>query len=286
MRWTCAPTSSRRFFMRSWVMGRGVTTPWSANAIAAASAAPIQIGRYRSPSSSLSSTIGWLVGSSTRTPARLIRIMGSPGTVARGLRSDNFAGARGTLTRGQVRDQQVGIGGERLRVDRDDVREVPVALLVVESVADDETVGTIEADVANAERRDPPDGLVEERAHLERFGLAGPKRGEQVGERESGVDDVLHDEDVPPPDVAVEVLEDPDDAGGTGRASVRGDRHELHPQRQEHRPEEVGEEDRAALQDGDQHGRPAGVVPRELSSELLDALTDLLAGEEDRDLGC
>src|SRR3954454_2519318 len=151
----CAPTSSRRFFMRSWVIGRGVTTPWSAKAMAAASAAPIQIGRYRSPSSSLSSTIGWLVGSSTRTPARLIRIMGSPGTVTRALRSDNFAGARGTLLRGQVRDQQVGIGRQDRGIDRDDVGEVAVSLLVVEPVADDEAVWTVEADVAHAERRDP-----------------------------------------------------------------------------------------------------------------------------------
>src|SRR3954453_1242661 len=170
MRWTCAPTSSRRFFMRSWVMGRGVTTPWSANAIAAASAAPIQIGRYRSPSSSLSSTIGWLVGSSTRTPARLIRIMGSPGTVTRALRSDNFAGARGSLL-SQVGDQQLGIGRERRGIDRDDVGKVAVPLLMVEAVADDEAVRTIEADVADPERCDPPNGLVEERAHLERSRL-------------------------------------------------------------------------------------------------------------------
>ena len=31
--------------MRSCVMGRGVCTPWSDNAMAAASAAPIQMGR-------------------------------------------------------------------------------------------------------------------------------------------------------------------------------------------------------------------------------------------------
>src|SRR6266498_1757060 len=39
--------------------------------MAVASTAPIQIGRYRSPSTSLSRTIGWLLGSSTRTPTTL-----------------------------------------------------------------------------------------------------------------------------------------------------------------------------------------------------------------------
>ena len=38
-------SSSRIVFIRSWVIGRGVTHPWSDSAIAAASAAPIQIGR-------------------------------------------------------------------------------------------------------------------------------------------------------------------------------------------------------------------------------------------------
>jgi hypothetical protein len=33
------------FFIRSCVMGRAVTTPWSANAMAVASDVPIQMGR-------------------------------------------------------------------------------------------------------------------------------------------------------------------------------------------------------------------------------------------------
>src|SRR5829696_77113 len=60
-----APITSRS---RSWVSGRAGRTPCCSKAIAEASTAPIQIGRYRSPSASLSSTIGWFTGSSTRTP--------------------------------------------------------------------------------------------------------------------------------------------------------------------------------------------------------------------------
>ncbi len=62
------PIASSRSFIRSWVSGRGGTTPCWANAIAVASTAPIQIGRYRSPDVSRNSTIGWLDGISTRTP--------------------------------------------------------------------------------------------------------------------------------------------------------------------------------------------------------------------------
>src|SRR5204862_408868 len=70
MRSIVTPTSSRTLFMRSCVMGRWVTMPWSAKAMAVASTGPIQIGRKRSPSRSRSNTIGWFVGSSTRTPCR------------------------------------------------------------------------------------------------------------------------------------------------------------------------------------------------------------------------
>jgi hypothetical protein len=62
------PVASSTSFIRSCVSGRGGTTPCWAKAIAVASTAPIQIGRYRSPVTSRSSTIGWFDGISTRTP--------------------------------------------------------------------------------------------------------------------------------------------------------------------------------------------------------------------------
>src|SRR4051794_29647005 len=62
------PMAPMRSRMRSWVSGRGGTTPCWANAMAVASAAPIQIGKYRSPATSRSNTMGWFEGISTRTP--------------------------------------------------------------------------------------------------------------------------------------------------------------------------------------------------------------------------
>src|SRR5688572_23045268 len=63
-----APSVRTTSRSRSCVIGRAGRTPCCSNAIAAASTAPIQIGRYRSPCVSLSSRIGWFPGSSTRTP--------------------------------------------------------------------------------------------------------------------------------------------------------------------------------------------------------------------------
>src|SRR3954454_22180976 len=63
-----APSARITSRSRSWVIGRAGRTPCCSKAMAAASTAPIQIGRYRSPCVSLSSKIGWFPGSSTRTP--------------------------------------------------------------------------------------------------------------------------------------------------------------------------------------------------------------------------
>src|SRR4051812_48800139 len=73
--------------------------------MAVASTAPIQIGRYRSPSTSRRSTIGWLLGSSTRTPTTLssrtvrLRVVSPPRTAApnlHGTRTPSVSDDRGT----------------------------------------------------------------------------------------------------------------------------------------------------------------------------------------------
>ena len=53
---------------RSWVIGRGVSAPWSFIRIAAASAWPIQMGRNLFPATVLRSTIGCLPTMSKLTP--------------------------------------------------------------------------------------------------------------------------------------------------------------------------------------------------------------------------
>ena len=58
--------------MRSWVIGRGIVTPWSAYAIAAASGVPMKIGSVRpSPSVSCSKRTGVLDCKSTLTARSL-----------------------------------------------------------------------------------------------------------------------------------------------------------------------------------------------------------------------
>src|SRR5690349_9927821 len=100
---------------------------------------------------------------------------------------------------------------------RSHVGEVAIALLVVEAVADREPVRNLEADVANGKIDAPPLGLREQGADLDRLRASRLEVPEQVVKGEAGVDDVLDDQDLPPGDRRVEVLEDADDARGVGR---------------------------------------------------------------------
>jgi len=67
----------------------------------------------------------------------------------------------------------------------------------------------------------------QQRADLDRRGVAGLQVAEQVLQRQAGVDDVLDDQDVASVDRGVEVLEDPHDPRGIGRRPVAGDRHQV-----------------------------------------------------------
>src|SRR5688572_27825544 len=135
MRSTATCVSRRMSRIRSWVIGRAVSTPCSANAIAVASPAPIQIGRYRSPFVSLSKTIGWFEGSSTRTPTSESSIMTARLTPAPALGH----GPQPPL-------EQVRRVGEPAEVPhRDDVGEVAIPALEIEPVADHEDVRDLEA---------------------------------------------------------------------------------------------------------------------------------------------
>ena len=67
---------------------------------------------------------------------------------------------------------------------------------MVEPVAEHEHVGDLRADVADVERDDPAHRPVEQRAHVDAGAGRAPRGGEQVREREPGVDHVLDEHDV------------------------------------------------------------------------------------------
>jgi hypothetical protein len=82
---------------------------------------------------------------------------------------------------------------------------------------------------------------------------------------------------VPALDLRVEVLQEADPAA----VAVRGELEEVELVGNADGAREVGQEDEARLQRGDQDRIAASVVARDLGAELGDAAADLFAGEVD-----
>src|SRR4051794_5265077 len=171
--------------------------------------------------------------------------------------------------------------GHQLGVKYADVRQVPVPLGEVEAVADHEAVRDLEADVADGHVDLAPVRLGEEGADLEARRLAGLEVSHQIGERETGVDDVLDHQDVAPLDVDVEVLEDADDARRVGLRAVARDRHEVDLAGDRQRAHQVSHEEDGALEDADQQQVTPGVVGGDLFTELEHARPQAILVDED-----
>src|SRR5215207_8557466 len=114
-----------------------------------------------------------------------------------------------------------------LGLQRADERQVAVTLGVVQPVPDHEHARDVEAGVLHLDVGLELLGLVEQGADLQGGRAPAAQVLEQVVEGQAGVDDVLDDEHVATLDLAVEVLEDADDARGLGGRAVGRHGHEV-----------------------------------------------------------
>jgi hypothetical protein len=164
------------------------------------------------------------------------------------------------------------------------VREVPVALVEIEAVTHEELVRHGEPDVVHREiLHEAAVRPVEQRDGGERRGRAERKRLAEVVERQTGVDDVLDDDDVTAGDLGVEILEQPDArvTALVGAGGVARELEEVEAVRDAKRTGEVGDEDDARLERCDEQRLASVVVARELAPELTDARVQLLPREVD-----
>jgi len=153
------------------------------------------------------------------------------------------------------------------------IGQVAVALLEIEPVAHEELVGHREAHVADGHiLHQSAIGAVEEGHGGQGGGVAEGERLAEVVEREACVDDVLDDQDVAARDLRVQVLEETD-AGmaalvGAGRVARELD--EVDAVVDPECAGQVGDEDDAGFERGDEQGLSAFVVKRDLAPELAD----------------
>ena len=102
----------------------------------------------------------------------------------------------------------------------------------------------------------------------------------EVGHGQAGIDNVLHNDDVPPGNVVIQIAQQPHDAARRGRLAVARDGDEVHVQRAVHPAAEVDEEKRRALEHADQHRPFAAEALRQLVGKLPHAVGDGVLGKK------
>src|SRR5215203_1858310 len=91
---------------------------------------------------------------------------------------------------------------------------------------------------------------------------------EQVLQGETAVDNVFDNNNTAPLDVFIEVLQNANDTGALRRRAIRGDRHEIHFERDRHFPHQVRHERDCAIKDPDQQRHVVAIGPVELLRHL------------------
>ena len=158
------------------------------------------------------------------------------------------------------------------------VWQVPVPLVQVEPVPDEELVRDREADVPDREVVDQSAvGPIEERRRGERARLAEAERADEEVERQSCVHNVLDHEHLAVGDPRLQVLEQLDAAA----AAVGRELEEVQLVRDLERAREIGQKDETRFQRRHENRVRVDVVAGDFRRELADAAADLLPREVD-----
>ena len=219
------------------------------------------------------------VSSSSKRPPSRGENVERVGAVDRG---DDLMAGVGERARRQGAERLLVLGDQNaghdvILLDHADERQLPERVRDVHAVADDEQVGTDEADEVGVERHRALARLLQQHA-----GEHAPcaARGEQVlrvGERAAGFEDVVDQQHVAPAHVALDVMQDPDRAGRDRALAIARQRDELDLGRKARvmqRADQVGGEDEAALEHRDhQHA---------VERRRLDLLRQCLIARRDR----
>src|SRR5579872_7042442 len=198
-----------------------------------------------------------------------------------GTRSKSASVIRGFMRGGPGKAATAVLGLRRRQRKHAYVLEVAIALRVVQPVSDDEFVGNLEPDVIRLYVfLDAPLRLVEKRGDLQRIRFALLQNTQQISEREPGVQNIFHHDDVEPFDAGVQILVEPHLAGRLAAVPVAGDGHEIHGNFHANLAHQIGKKNGRALQDSDQMDALALVVLGDLRAHFAHALLDGAAAKQ------
>src|SRR5262245_11482686 len=164
-----------------------------------------------------------------------------------------------------------------------DVRQVTVALGIVEPVTDDKFVRNDKADIIGSDIGDAAFSFVQERRDFQALWLSLLQNAQQILQGQPGVEDVFHNQDYLTFDAGVQVLVELDLAGGFGVLAVAGYGDEINRDFPGNLSRKVGQEQYRALQNTNQKQGLAGKIRADPLAHFTDFLLNLAAGDQRAD---
>ena len=107
------------------------------------------------------------------------------------------------------------------------IRQIPIAAVIVQSISYDKSVGDFKSIIIDRDIYFPARRLTEQRRNLYGSGPPFQEKGFQFAERNPRIYDIFDDEDIPAPDITVQVFTDLDKARRSRRSAITGADHEI-----------------------------------------------------------
>src|SRR4051794_5881624 len=149
-----------------------------------------------------------------------------------------------------------------------DVIDSTIPFGVVHSIADYELIGNFESYIVCLNGNETSLGLVKTGCDLERCGFVLEHEAAQIVEGQSGIQDVLDDDDILALDGVVDVLDELHGAGGYAGAPVARYSYEIEGVVHLDSTGQVGEEDGCTFEHADEDDGFAGIIVGDLCSNL------------------
>jgi hypothetical protein len=160
------------------------------------------------------------------------------------------------------------------------VWKIPIALRIVQSISDDETIRDSEPHVVHRDIFHALPFFQQKSANSNGGGMTRRKTIENVSQREPGINNVLHDQDVLPFNWRLQILEKANDPATLRARPVTRDGDEINLCREANLPKEVRKKDDCTFEYTEKNERTTMIVTRYLRAQFNHSAPNISLGEE------
>ena len=169
--------------------------------------------------------------------------------------------------------------GINFRFQHADVRQITVFFIIVKPVADNESIGNFKAGIVRINGSLPACGLIQQGDNGDGGRFTDLQIVFQIIERDTGIQDILYEDDMPAADIAFQVFLDTDSAGGIC-AAVGRNSHEFNFTVNIDTADQVRHEHETAFQHANKNGILFSIVIRDFAADLMHFIINLFMGKQ------